>query len=304
MVELRQLRYFVAVAEELHFTRAAERLGITQPPLSQQIQKLESELGVSLMARSNRGVALTPAGEALLEGARRTLAEADRAMHRVQRVASGEVGTIALGTVSSTWSGLLPRILRRYREDYPDVEILISSLSTAEQIDRIMTGSLDIGFVRSPVLERDVQTEVLIPDALLVALPVDHPLAGAEEVELAELAGEPLVIFPRKFGPGGFDLIFQMCLSAGFTPKTVQEAVDLHACLGLVNAGMGVAIAPATIKTLHISGLAYVRLAGEHPTWDLSLVWRPDNISPAVDVFLDIAREVAADMIARGEHLP
>ncbi|CAN5687500.1 LysR family transcriptional regulator [soil metagenome] len=303
-MELRQLRYFVAVAEELHFTRAAERLGITQPPLSQQIQKLEAELGVSLFSRNNRGVTLTEAGRVLLDGARRTLVESDRALHQVERVARGEVGSLMIGTVSSAWHGLLPRVLRAYRTHYPDVEILATSMSTTEQVERLLTGSLDAGFLRAPINQPALETEVMIPDSLMVAIPASHPLADYEQIELRELVDEPLVIFPRRYGPGGYDLIVQMCIEAGFRPQVVQETVEINAVIGLVNAGMGVSIVPSSIRQLRIEDIRYIPLAGEHPVWNLALTWRRENDTPVVNVFLDVARKIAAKMRAEGVHLP
>lgn len=304
MVELRQLRYFVAVAEELHFTRAAERLGITQPPLSQQIQKLEAELGVILLTRNNRGVALTDAGAVLLAGARRTLAESDRALHEVERVARGEVGSLTIGTVSSAWHGLLPRILREYREHYPEVEISATSMSTTEQIERLLTGSLDVGVLRSPIDQPALETEVMISDSLMVAIPARHPLADRDQIELRWLEDEHLVIFPRRYGPGGYDLIVEMCIEAGFRPQVVQETVEINAVIGLVNAGMGVSIVPASIRQLRIEGIRYIPLAGDHPVWDLSMAWRKENDSPVVSVFLDVARKTAASMSQDGIFHP
>ena len=303
-VELRQLRYFVTVAEELHFTRAAERLGITQPPLSQQIQKLEAELGVSLFSRNNRGVTLTEAGRVLLDGARRTLAESDRALHQVERVTRGEVGSLMIGTVSSAWHGLLPRVLRAYRKHYPDVEIYATSMSTAEQVERLLTGSLDVGILRAPINQPAIETETMIPDSLMVALPASHPLADQEQIELSALADEPLVIFPRRHGPAGYDLIVQMCIEAGFRPQVVQETVEINAVIGLVNAGMGISIVPASIRQLRIEDIRYIPLIGDHPIWNLSIAWRRENDSPIVSVFLDVARKISARMRAEGVHLP
>lgn len=303
-LELRQLRYFIAVAEELHFTRAAERLGITQPPLSQQIQRLEAELGIALFTRDNRGVTLTEAGSAFLDGARRTLAEAERALHQVERVMRGEVGSLTIGTVSSAWHGLLPRVLRNYRKHYPGVEIAATSVSTTEQVERLLTGSLDVGLLRSPIDQPGLATEVMIPDSLMVALPASHPLADYEQIELSALADDPLVIFPRRYGPGGYDLIVQMCIEAGFRPQVVTETVEINAVIGLVNAGMGVSIVPSSIRQLRIEGIRYIPLMGDHPIWDLSMAWRRDNDNPVVSVFLDVARETAAQMREEGVHLP
>jgi DNA-binding transcriptional LysR family regulator len=303
-VELRQLRYFIAVAEELHFTRAAERLGITQPPLSQQIQRLESELGIALFTRDNRGVALTEAGIAFLDGARRTLAEADRALDDVARVTQGEVGSLTIGTVSSAWYAFLPRVLRSFREHYPDVNIQANSMSTTDQVSRLLTGAVDVALLRHPIIEPGISSEVIIPDTLVVAMPDSHRLATHDEVELSELAEEMLVILPRRYSENGYDLITQMCLEAGFKPRIFQETIEVNAVIGLVNAGMGLSIVPASISNLRIEGISYVPLAGDYPSWDLLMAWRKDNDSPVLQVFLDIARELSRSLVHEGVHRP
>ncbi len=304
MVELRQLRYFVAVAEELHFTRAAERLGITQPPLSQQIQRLEAELGVALLTRDNRGVALTEAGKVFLDGSRRILAEEERALHHVERVARGEVGSLTIGTVSSAWYAFLPRVLRAFRRHYPDVEILANSMSTTEQVDRLVTGSLDVALLRNPIDEPGIVSEVVISDSLMVAMPEAHRFSRCKQIELSALAQETLVILPRRYGPGGYDLIVQMCMEAGFKPRIFQETIEINAVVGLVNAGMGLSIVPASISNLRIEGIRYVPLAGDYPSWDLLMAWRECNVSPVLQVFLDVARQTSINLRKEGAHLP
>lgn len=247
---------------------------------------------------------MTEAGRVLLDGARRTLAESDRALHQVERVARGEVGSLMIGTVSSAWHGLLPRVLRAYRKHYPDVEIYATSMSTAEQVERLLTGSLDVGILRAPIGQPAIETETMIPDSLMVALPASHPLADQQQIELSALADEPLVIFPRRHGPAGYDLIVQMCIEAGFRPQVVQETVEINAVIGLVNAGMGISIVPASIRQLRIEGIRYIPLVGDHPIWNLSIAWRRENDSPVVSVFLDVARKISARMRAEGVHLP
>lgn len=303
-MELRQLRYFIAVAEELHFTRAAERLGITQPPLSQQIQRLEAELGIALFTRDNRGVALTEAGSAFLDGARRTLAEAERALEDVHRVMQGHVGSLTVGTVSSAWYVFLPRVLRTFHKHYPDVDIVVSSINPNEQANRLLTGSLDVAVLRSNVSEPGIETEVVIPDSLMVAMPENHRLAGRDHIVLEELADETLVILPRRPNPNGYDMIAQMCLEAGFQPRVFHETMEVNAVIGLVNAGMGLSIVPASISNLRFEGIHYVPLAGDYPPWDLLMAWREDNDSPVLRVFLDVARDVTRQLQAEGVHAP
>ncbi|HYH11959.1 MAG TPA: LysR family transcriptional regulator, partial [Thermomicrobiales bacterium] len=271
MVELRQLRYFVAVAEELHFTRAAERLGMAQPPLSQQIRGLERELGVELFRRTKRRVELTEPGRVLLDSARRTLAEAATTVHDVQRAARGEVGRLAVGFVGAAVADVLPRILRHYTDGFPDVELDLRQCSTAEQVDRLRDGALHVGFLRPPIHEPALETQVVARERLLVVVPVRHRLAKRESVDLRELAGERFILFPRSQGPGSHDRIIRLCHEAGFVPEIGQEAVEMQTIVGLVAARLGVSIVPDSVRHLRTEGVRYLPLEGRTPTWDLAV---------------------------------
>lgn len=293
MVELRQLRYFVAVAEELHFTRAAARLGMAQPPLSQQIRVLERELGVELFRRANRRIELTEPGRVLLDGARRAIAEAERAVHDTRRAARGEVGRLSIGFVGAAVADILPRILRDYTGRYPDVVLDLHQCSTAEQVERLRSGSLHVGLLRPPVVEGAITTEVILRERLLVAVPATHRLADRDAVQLREIAREAFILFPRAQGPGSHDRILRLCHEAGFVPEIVQEAVEMQTIAGLVAAGLGVSIVPESVRLLRGDGVRYLPIAGEVPTWDLAVACRREDDSPLLHGFLSVARSHA-----------
>lgn len=290
MVELRQLRYFVAVAEELHFTRAAARLGMAQPPLSQQIKAIERELGVELFRRTKRRVELTEPGRVLLEGARRTIDEATRAVHDTQRAARGEVGRLSVGFVGAAVASVLPRILHIHASRFPDVVLDLHQCSTAEQVERLRDGRLHVGFLRPPIQESTLVTEVIARERLLVVVSHDHPLADRDAVDLGELASESFILFPRSQGPGSHDRITRICHEAGFVPEIVQEAVEMQTIAGLVSAGLGVSIVPESVRHLRTEGVCYLPIKGITPTWDLAVAFRQKDDSPILRAFLDVAR--------------
>jgi DNA-binding transcriptional LysR family regulator len=291
-VELRQLRYFVAVAEELHFGRAAARVGIAQPPLSQQIQRLERELGVLLFTRTNRRVALTPAGRIFLDEARNTLAQAERAVDLVQRAGRGEAGKLAVGFVGSACYGLLPRVLRAFRAGYPGVELALHELSSARQAVALREGRIDVGFVRPTLNEPALRFETILREPLMAVLPEAHPLARLERVPLESLAGEGFVIFPRQLGPGLFARIVAACGRAGFAPEIVQEAVEQTTIVSLVAVGMGVSLLPASIEYLRWPGVACRPLTEGTPDIEMALAWRGGDTSPVLGCFLEVVRGV------------
>lgn len=290
MVELRQLRYFVAVAEELHFTRAAERLRMAQPPLSQQIRRLEAELNVRLFVRTKRKVELTGEGRVLLEGARRTIEEADRALYDVRRAASGEIGRLTVGFVGSATYALLPEVLRGYRERFPDVELVLRQITTAEQVELLNSGTIQVGFLRPPIDDPAIATETVSREPLLVALPDTHPLAARATIELHALAGEPFILFPRRLGQGVFDQIVHLCQAAGFSPRIEQEAVEMHTITGLVAAGLGVSLVPSSVQHLRSDGIVYRPIAGEQPTWEMAVAWQRHDQSSLTRGFVSIVR--------------
>jgi len=287
-MEIRHLRYFVAVAEELHFGRAAQRLHIQQPPLSRQIQDLESELGFPLFERSRRRVELTPAGTALLGRARQVFDALEVAIHDARSASEGESGRLVVGYPSSLAYSGLTELLRAFRTRFPSVEISLRELPPADQVDGLKGGSLDVGFVRSSPDDPTLAAELVRREALMVVLPDDHRLAKQRSIPLKALAQEPFVLFPRARGPAFFDQLMALCGRAGFTPRIVQEAAQLD-IVSLVAAGFGISIMPSSMRNFRRPGLAFRAIVGA-PQVELLIVWRHQNLSPALHNFVDLVR--------------
>lgn len=293
-MELRHFRYFVAVAEELHFGRAAERLGIAQPPLSQQIKALEQEIGVQLLLRTKRRVELTAGGTVFLNEARKILAQADLAVRAAQRSARGEIGRLAVGFVSGAVYGEVPSIFNLMRTRYPDVSLILQDLTTEEQVEAIQAGRLDVGLIRPPAIGTEsLMIRVIWREPLVVVLPENHRLAGQAEIPLQALADEPFLQVPRYLAPGFYDLFIRVCAQAGFFPKIVQEARTTQTIVSLIAVGMGVSLVPASLQSLQRTGVVYRPLEPPEPTTDLAVIWRPDDQNAALQRFVEIVWEVA-----------
>jgi DNA-binding transcriptional LysR family regulator len=292
-VELRHLRYFVAVADELNFRRAAARLRISQPPLSQQIRRLEDELGVPLFRRTRRLVELTAGGRALLERARPLLEEVERLPALVARAARGETGVLTLGFVASSSYALLPAILRAFRDERPDVVVRLRELSSARQLAALASRSIDVGLLRPPVRAPAIETAPLLDEPFVVALPHDHRLARKQTIRVRELAGEPFVLFPPALGGGFSELVLQLCATAGFTPRVEQEADELQTIVNLVAAGVGVSLVPSALTELRRPDVTYRPLAGSRIRLELLVARRADDDSALTGRFVSIARAVA-----------
>jgi DNA-binding transcriptional LysR family regulator len=293
-MELRHLRYFVTVAEELHFGRAAGRLGMSQPPLSQQIKALEEEIGVILLLRTKRRVELTAGGAAFLSEARKTLAQADLAIRAAQRAARGEIGELAVGFVSGAVYGKVPAIFQLMRTRYPEVALVLQDLTTEEQVEALQAHRLDVGLVRPPVIGAEaLKIQVIWREPLVVALPHAHPLASRRKIAMKALAEEPFLQIPRHLAPGFYDQFIRVCAQAGFSPKIVQEARTTQTIVSLIAVGMGVSIVPASLRSLQRTGVVYRPLAPPVPTTDLAVIWRPDDKNPALRSFLKIIWDVA-----------
>ena len=292
-MELRHLRYFLAVAEELHFGRAAAKLHMSQPPLSQQIKKLEEEMGLRLFQRTRRKVQLPPAGAVFCEEARQTLAQAERAVRSAQRASHGEIGQLVVGFVDSAVYHALPPVLRAFRDRFPDVELVLREQSPAEQFPALRSGRLDIGFARSAVTEPDLVQEEIFDEPLIAALPDTHPLAQRRRILLRDLAGQRFVFFPRALGPGFYDQVVGLCQEAGYSFRVVQEANEMQTIVSLVAAGIGVAIVPASIRNLRMPAVSYVDLAEPAARMPMRITWRREDASPVLEAFLKVVREVA-----------
>jgi len=292
-MELRHLRYFVAVAEELHFHRAATRLHISQPPLSQQIRALEREMGVTLLARNRRRVTLTAAGAAFLEDARAILAAVDRAAERAQGIARGSRGTLSIGFVGSAmFSPILPTILREFRGAHPDVELVLRELPTTVQIASLVAGELDVGVLRPPVEEIDGQLELMTiqRERLVAALPFDHPLASRRRLRTADLRGEAFVILARREAPGLYAGLATAMGDAGGLGDDVLEVAEMQTIISLVAGGFGVSLVPWSVGQVERAGVAFVPLSGPTPTIEMAIAWRSGSESPVRNEFLDVVR--------------
>jgi len=291
-MELRHLRYFIAVAEELNFTRAAERLHMAQPPLSQQIQHLEAELGFQLFRRTKRTVVLTEAGQVFFEESQKILLQVDRAIQLAQQTSRGELGQLTIGFVSSAAYNVVPAILQQFRTLHPAVKLELREMRTNEQLQRLRFGQIDIGFVRPPIEEDGINSEIVFREALIVALPETHPNADRAHVELRELAGEPFILFPRSLAPGLYDPIVSLCLEAGFSPIAGQEAIQMQTIISLVAAEMGVAIVPASMQNFQRKGVVYKSLPESTCMVAIALIG-PSHPTAAVQRFLAVARQIS-----------
>jgi DNA-binding transcriptional LysR family regulator len=297
-VELRHLRYFVAVAEELHFHRAAERLHMSQPPLSQQIRALETELGVELLRRNRRRVELTEAGGAFLVEARAILTSVQHAGDLARRVARGEIGKLSVGFVGSAMYATLPEILRAFRQRHPEVELQLRPFPTAPQLEALRDGRVDVGFLRPPVQRAGLEIETIQRETIVVALPTDHPLAGSPSVAISQLREETFVLLARTESPGVYDSLALTLSELAGNPRAVQEADDMQTLIGLVAAGIGVALVPISVSLLERPGVAYRALSGRAPTVELALAWRSGPLAPVVAAFLAVAREMPAGRLS------
>ncbi|HKT91491.1 MAG TPA: LysR family transcriptional regulator [Paraburkholderia sp.] len=304
--DLRQLRYFVAVAEEQHFGRAAARLSMTQPPLSQAIRALEETLGVELFARTRRSVELTAVGADLLPEVRRLLASAEALRPLAQSLARGEAGVLALAFVSTADYGLLPLLLRDFGARYPRVRLQLAEATSDVQVEELVAGRIDAGLVIAPVPPRHAAQLAYQPIArepLVVAMPsaLSARLGGPstddwhdEPVSLRDLADAPLVVFPRHLAPGFYDTIMDCYGAVGLAPHIGQEAIQMQTIVSLVSAGMGVALVPQSLRHLRRTGVVYRPLAGAVPAIETGLVWRSAEVSPVLAAFIEIVRAHAA----------
>ena len=293
-MELRHLRYFVAVAEECHFGRAAQRLHIAQPPLSQQIRQLEAELGVQLLARSTRHVELTPAGARYLERARTILAGVDAAGEEAALVADGRIGKVTIGFTGSATYELLPSLSRRLREQTPGLELdLRGELLTPSQVAGLLDGTLDVGFLRPPVRVPEIDVHPLRREPLVVVLPESHAQAARTQITLADLADEPFITYPAHHRSVVHDAVLDACQVAGFTPQATEVA-ETSTLVSFVAAGLGVALVPASVQHLRITGSVYRPLAGTSPTVELAVATRQGETSPAVRRVQALARDLVS----------
>lgn len=273
-IELRHLRYFIAVAEELHFGHAAARLNISQPPLSQQIQILEQQVGARLLARTNRSVSLTPAGRQFLADSRQILNQVDEAAARALRLHQGETGELRIGfTSSAPFIKAVSDTLSSFRQRYPDVHIQTREINTREQIAPLNEGTLDLGLMRNTPLPETLAWEVILREPLLAMVPRNHPLATRTAVSLHELAQEPFVFFDPHVGTGLYDDILSLMRRYQLTPRIAQEVGEAMTIIGLVAAGLGVSILPASFHRVQLSEMCWIPIVEEDAVSEMWLVW-------------------------------
>jgi DNA-binding transcriptional LysR family regulator len=283
-MELRHLRYFMAVAAEGNFTRAAENLGIGQPPLSQQIKSLERELGVELFRRTPHGAELTSAGEAFLVEARRVISDAQRAVHAAQRAARGETGHIRIGfTGSAAFNPVVTGLVHRFKRRYPAVELTLEEANTPILLEWLLDERLDAVFLRPGLLQPEgVKLHRFADEPMKVVLPTHHPLAAKKRLPLNLLANEPFVLVPGPTGATLYDEIVRACAEAGFVPQLAQPAPQLASVVSLVAAGLGVSIVPASLTQVKLRGVRYVSIQGSAIRARFALAWRERNRSAAL----------------------
>jgi DNA-binding transcriptional LysR family regulator len=294
-MELRHLRYFVAVAEELNFGRAARRLHIAQPPLSRQIRDLEREIGTALFERGSRGVELTPAGRAFLPEVRLALAQSERAQRAALRAASGETGRLRVGFVeAATHSGILPDVLSFFRMHLPGIGLSLLEMDSAQQTEALREGRIDLGIASGPPLDSDrwLHAEAVFLEPLVLAVPAGHPLAGRKRFALADLAGESFILVPRYAGPALHDDIIARCRAAAFSPRIVQEAAGWHTMVSLVSAGVGVAFVPRSLARLHETDVTFRAVRDLSVNLEMTAMWRQGEKSPVRDRFVTTLRAV------------
>jgi DNA-binding transcriptional LysR family regulator len=302
-MELRHLRYFIAVAEEGHITRAAERLGMEQPPLSRQIKAIEREMDVQLFRRKARGVELTDAGRAFLEDARAMLGDLDRAFDTARRTARGEQGRIAVGY--TLFHPLVPRVIREYRQEFPSVSLTLDESYSYDLMERVQDGKIDIAFISGPVADQEgVATDLLLEVPRVVALPSGHPLARSENgsdaaLSTKSLACETFILLGRPHGPATMaaNAVIAACQAAGFTPRIGYIVPNNLSRLTLVAANLGVAIIAASVQQMNIDGVVYRRLkSAKQLKIPLNLVSRHGDASAAVRQFLKLAKRAARNL--------
>jgi DNA-binding transcriptional LysR family regulator len=290
MIDLRRVRYFVSAAEQLHFGRAAERMNVVQPAISQQIKRFEEELGSKLFERCGNEVRLTEVGQQMLPECRRLLEQADEAMRVARAVRTGMRGRISFAFVDNAVCSLLPPLIRSYRQRYPNVELRLQTLSREEQVAGLNDRRIDIGLLPGPVNCEGLDSDTFVGGPLIAAVSRGHPLASQTSVPLKALQDEPFVLFPAGIKSRLLEIIIAACANAGFTPRVAQEAMHIHTVLALVDAGVGVTLVPPWVVREGVHDVSFVKLETSTPAYDLKFAWRTDSSNVALDGLRTIAR--------------
>ena len=292
-MELRHLRYFIAVAEELHFTKAAERLHIAQPPLSQQIQQLEAELKVKLFHRqTKRQVQLTEAGKVFLQEAYQLLVQLETAVALTQRIGRGQTGRLRIGFTSLVIYDLLPLILPEFHAQFQEVELVLRELTTSQQEQALRDSLIDVGFAHPPLEDDTLSYKCIHKQTLVVALPSTHSLAQPEQISVRSLLNEPLIVFPRYLAPGLYDRIMSLFEQENCQPNITQLAIQMQTIIALVSARMGVAITPSSLQNLQRPGVTYRPIVEQVPVIETAVIWQPESLTPILENFLQLTQKL------------
>ena len=289
-MELRHLRYFVTLAKELHFGRAASALHISQPPLSIQIRDLEKEIGVKLFNRTKRSVSLTQAGSSFLEAATDILQRVTLAKTSARQAARGEIGNIVVGFISVADYNLLPRVIRQFQKNYPLVTLDLREATSDTQLEDLANGVIDVGFLLPPIKDQNIESMRITSERLIAVLPTNHihaKVPGA--ISISQLSDSPFIMTPKKNAPGLHDGILRFCDAFGFQPKISQEAIQMQTIVSLVSAEMGVSLIPESIKNLRRPGVVYKTLKEKSPLVEIHMAWRNDNPLLPLQKFIDVA---------------
>lgn len=300
-MELRYLRYFVAVAEELSFTRAAARLNIAQPPLSQQIRRLEARLGVTLLSRTKRRVELTEAGHVFLHQAYHAIHSIEQGILLAQRADRGEIGRLAIGFLVYTSYTLIPPILREFRARFPEVHVALRLLTNTQQIAALRTGQVDVSLMRPPIDNPNIASKLISRERFILAMPATHPLAGRATVSIKQFKNDPFIMYARDLGPAFHNALFDFCAKAGFSPKVALEVSQINVAVGLVGAGIGVALVPQSAKRMHLDDVVYRPIVERAPSVDVLLAWQAGRHSQLLEAFIEVSMQCVKESARRNE---
>lgn len=303
-MELRHLKYFKTVAEELHFGKAADRLNMAQPPLSTQIRHLEEELGIPLFHRTKRRVELTKEGEVFLEKVYQILKNLDESIETVRKVNRGEIGEISIGFLASSAYDVLPTIIKYYRKQYPSIHVNLKQLTSVGQLKALKEGTIHIGIISEPFENDAFNFEVIRREPMVVALPREHPLASENSpIDLIELENDPFILTGRESNQIYYDRIINSCGEVGFSPNIIQETKEMSTLISLVSAGIGIAIVPDSIKALLQNEVIYRKIKNNKFTTVTALVWENKSQSPIVNGFVELVKESVIPSFNNKENL-
>lgn len=294
-MELRHLRYFLAVAEELHFGRAAKRVHISQPPLSQQIQQLEKEIGFQLFKRTRKSVQLTDAGKVFQKEVYSVFECLEKGTLKARLASRGEAGWLSVGFIGSSTYVILPAIIREFREKYPEVELVLQEIQSSDQNQALREGRIHVSFARFPKPESGLIFETIYKEHLVAALPSSFPLTGKKILKLSDIAPEPFILFPHQPSAHA-DYTLQVFSNLGLTPNIIQTVEEMHTALGLVAAGLGVTLVPSSMQKTRREGIVYLKLENPEPVLEMKMGYRKDEESPVLSRFIEIVHLVAANL--------